>query len=125
MSNPRFIIEQAYVTTYIISSAPWVCDEAITTDLLSDILSRHIGYAPSSFIKSLVGQRVDNTDLECMVVLYSLLMMGILPPRDVHASINRILYAGNGEDLERHLIDQLDPVDSERLKTQLARLELL
>ncbi|CAG8908529.1 unnamed protein product [Penicillium egyptiacum] len=122
MSNPRFIIEQDDVTTYIISSAPWVCDEAITTDLLSDILSRNIGYAPSAFIKSLVGQRVDNADLECMVVLYSLLMMDILPPCGVRVSINRILYAENGEDLQRHLVDKLDSVNSERLEMQLARI---
>jgi hypothetical protein len=106
MSNPRFIIERDDVTTYIISSARRVYDDGpITTDLPSDFLSRHIGYAPPAFIENLVGPGVNNTDLESMVVLYSLLIMDILPPSGLRIPINRILYSHNGEDLMRHLVD--------------------
>jgi hypothetical protein len=80
MSNPQFSIEYDDVTTYIIRSAPSLSDEPITADLLSGVLCRQIGYAPPAFIRSLVEPSGDNTDLECMVVLYSLLMMDILPP---------------------------------------------
>ncbi|CAG8091707.1 unnamed protein product [Penicillium nalgiovense] len=107
MDNPQFMIEQGDVATYIVSSAP--CDDGpITTDLLSGILSRHIGYAPPTFIKNLMGSNAGNMDLECMVVLYSLLMMDILPPSSLRTSIKRILYSHNGEDLMRHLVDNLD-----------------
>ena len=107
MDNPQFMIEHGDVATYIVSSAP--CDDGpITTDLLSGILSRHIGYAPPTFIKNLMGSNAGNTDLECMVVLYSLLMMDILPPSSLRTSIKRILYSHTGEDLIRHLMDNLD-----------------
>ncbi|CDM36283.1 unnamed protein product [Penicillium roqueforti FM164] len=101
------MIEYGDVATYIVSSA--LCDDGpITTDLLSGILSRYIGYAPPTFIKNLMGLNAGNTDLECMVVLYSLLMMDILPPSSLRISIKRILYSHNGEDLMRHLVDNLD-----------------
>ncbi|CAG8057850.1 unnamed protein product [Penicillium nalgiovense] len=107
MDNPQFMIEHGDVATYIVSSAP--CDDGpITTDLLSGILSRHIGYAPPTLIKNLIGSNAGNTDLECIVVLYSLLMMDILPPSSLRTSIKRILYSRNGEDLMRHLVDNLD-----------------
>ncbi|CAI7599353.1 unnamed protein product [Penicillium viridicatum] len=128
MSNPQFIIEHDHVTTYIISSARCgygdgpIDDGPITTDLLSGILSRRIGYAPPEFIENLVGPSVGNTDLECMVVLYSLLMMDILPRSGLRMSINRILYSHNGEDLMRHLVDNLDNEASYLLESQLARI---
>ncbi|CRL23515.1 unnamed protein product [Penicillium camemberti] len=107
MDNPQFMIEHGDVATYIVSSAP--CDDSpITTDLLSGILSRHIGYAPPTLIKNLMGSNAGNTDLECMVVLYSLLMTDILPPSSLRTSIKRILYSHNGEDLMRHLVDNLE-----------------
>ncbi|CAG8076396.1 unnamed protein product, partial [Penicillium nalgiovense] len=107
MDNPQFMIEHGDVATYIVSSAP--CDDGpVTTDLLSGILSRHIGYAPPTFIKNLMGSNAGNTDLECIVVLYSLLMMDILPPSSLRTSIKRTLYSHNGEDLMRHLVDSLD-----------------
>ncbi|CAG8064176.1 unnamed protein product [Penicillium nalgiovense] len=107
MDNPQFMIEHGDVATYIVSSAP--CDDRpITTDLLSGILSRHIGYAPPTFIKNLIGSNADNTDLECMFVLYSLLMMDILPPSSLRTPIKRILYSHNREDLMRYLVDNLD-----------------
>ncbi|CAG8178506.1 unnamed protein product [Penicillium nalgiovense] len=68
MDNPQFMIEHGDVTTYIVSSAP--CDDGpITTDLVFGILSRHIGYAPPTFIKNLMESNAGNTDMECMVVL--------------------------------------------------------
>lgn len=57
-----------------------------------------------------------------MVVLYSLLMMDHLPPRGVRESISRILYSDNGEDLERHLMENLDDENSNLLKVQLGRI---
>ncbi|CAG8178538.1 unnamed protein product [Penicillium nalgiovense] len=35
-------------------------------------------------------------------------MMDILPPSSLRISIKRILYSHNGEDLMRHLVDNLD-----------------
>ncbi|KAJ5927158.1 hypothetical protein N7516_008931 [Penicillium verrucosum] len=122
MRNPQFKIEYGDVTTYIVSSAP--CDDGpITTPLLSDILSRHMGYAPTrEFTRNLMGASIYDTDLECMAVLYSLLMMDHLPPSGLRVSIIRILYSDNGEDLERHLVDNLDDDDSDWLKAQLERI---
>jgi hypothetical protein len=92
MHNPQFAIKYDDVTAYIISLAQ--DDGPITADLLSSVLSWHIGYA-------------GNTDLECMVVLYSLLRMDILPPIGLRTPIKRMLYSHNGEDLNRHLVDIL------------------
>ena len=117
MDNPQFMIEHGDVATYIISSAPYN-DRPITTDLLSGILSRHIGYAPPTFIKNLIGSNASNTDLEYMVVLYSLLIMDILPPSSLHTPIKRILYSHNGEDLIHYLMDNLDI----RVESQLGRI---
>jgi hypothetical protein len=122
MSNPQFSIEYDDVTTYIIRSAPSLSDGPITADLLSGVLYRQIGYAPPAFIRSLVEPSADNTDLECMAVLYSLLMMDILPPSGLRMSINRILYSHNGEDLTRHLVDNLDNEARYLLESQLARI---
>lgn len=107
MDNPQFMIEHGDIATYIVSSAPYD-DGPITTDLLSGILSRHIGCTPPTLIKNLMGSNAGNTDLECIVVLYSLLMMDILPPSSLRTSIKRILYSHNGEDLIRHLVDNLE-----------------
>lgn len=107
MDNPQFTIEHGDIATYIVSSAPYD-DGPITTDLLSGILSRHIGCTPPTLIKNLMGSNAGNTDLECIVVLYSLLMMDILPPSSLRTSIKRILYSHNGEDLIRHLVDNLE-----------------
>ncbi|CAI7578589.1 unnamed protein product [Penicillium palitans] len=111
MSDPQFMIERDDVDAYIVSTSPWVHDGPITTNILSDILSWHIEYAPREF-----------TDLECMVVVYSLLMMDFLPPIDVHMSVNRILYSLNGEDLKRYLTHNLDTEDSDWLESQLQRI---
>ncbi|KAJ9486745.1 hypothetical protein VN97_g6585 [Penicillium thymicola] len=46
MSDPKFRIEDDDVNAYIVSTSPWVHDGPITTDVLSGILSHHIGYAP-------------------------------------------------------------------------------
>lgn len=121
MRNPRFNIKYGDVKTYIVSSAP--CDDGpITIRLLSDILSRSMGYVPTSeFTGNLMEQSICDTDLECMVVLYSLLMRDHLPPSDVRVSISRILYSDNGNDLERHLVDNLDHENSNLLKSQLER----
>lgn len=105
MHNPRFAIKYDDVTAYIISLAQ--DDGPITADLLSSILSWHIGYAPPTLIKNLMGSNAGNTDLECMVVLYSLLSMDILPPIGLRTPIKRMLYSHNGEDLNRHLVDIL------------------
>ncbi|KAF4770570.1 hypothetical protein HAV15_012831 [Penicillium sp. str.  len=112
MSDPQFRIEVDDVNAYIVSTSPWVHDGPITTDVLSSILSRHIGYVPRAF-----------TDFECMVVVYSLLMMDFLPPIDVRMSVNRILYSLNGNDLKRYLTDNLDTEDRDLLESQLQRIQ--
>ena len=111
------MIKYGDIATYIVSSALYN-DGPITTDLLSGILSRYIGYTPPTFIKNLIGLNTGNTDLECMVVLYSLLIIDILPPSSLRISIKRILYSHNGEDLMRHLMDNLDI----RVENQLGRI---
>ncbi|KAJ5531276.1 hypothetical protein N7527_004669 [Penicillium freii] len=108
MSDPQFRIEVDDVNAYIVSTSPWVYDGPITTDVLSSILSRYIGYVPRVF-----------TDFECMVVVYSLLMMDFLPPIDVRMSVNRILYLLNGNDLKRYLTNNLDTEDRDLLESQL------
>ena len=55
-----------------------------------------------------MGSNAGNTDLECMVVLYSFLRMDILPPIGLRTPVKRMLYSHNGEDLMRHLVDNLD-----------------
>ncbi|KAJ5588779.1 hypothetical protein N7537_011457 [Penicillium hordei] len=112
MSDPQFSIEDDAVNVYIVSTSPWVHDGPITTDVLYGILSQHIGYVPREF-----------TDLDCMVVVYSLLMMDFLPPIDLRMSVNRILYSLNGKDLTRYLTDNLDTEDSDLLESQLQRIQ--
>lgn len=122
MSNPKFMIEHGDVTAYIVSTAPRVHDEPVTTHMLSDILFQHIGYTPWTFIQKLVGLNSHNTDLECMVVLYSLLMMDFLPPSGLRGSMNRILYSHDGNHLMRHLVGNLDNEASHLLERQLGRI---
>lgn len=111
MGDLQFMIEHDDVDAYIVSISPWVHDGPITTDILSNILSWHIGYAPQEF-----------TDLEYMVVVYSLLMMDFLPPNDVRMSVNRTFYSCNGKNLKRYLKDNLYTEDSDWLQSQLRRI---
>lgn len=52
-----------------------------------------------------------------MVIVYSLLMIDLLPPINVRISVNRILYSLNGEDLKRYLTYNLDIEDSDLLES--------
>lgn len=120
--NPQFKIEYSDITTYIVSSALYN-DSPITTPLLSDILSRYIGYTPTQeFTRNLIGASIYDTDLEYIAVLYSLLIIDYLPLSGLRVLIICILYSDNREDLKRYLIDNLDNNDSDWLKAQLERI---
>lgn len=120
--NPQFKIKYSNITTYIISSALYN-NSLITISLLSNILSRYIGYTPTQeFTRNLIETNIYNIDLEYIAILYSLLIIDHLPPSSLYISIIRILQSDNREDLKYYLIDNLDNNNSNQLKAQLERI---
>ena len=107
MDNPSLEIDYGVVASYI-SAVRHPSDPTDNVwNLYIQVLETRIGYAPQGLLSRLLQCKCDpKQDSECMIVLFSLLISGFLPPTvDQHRSIKRILYAENTHELTNHILD--------------------